>query len=171
MRNFYDLNPNHHKTSEESSSRVLLDVNTPLENDEFARLFDEYCLNPSEVAQNNLGMHLNKMNYLLGILPDENNSDQSFITQIEVKKGDALRFLICSNDDREVFLPIFTKNAEVKAFYNEPIYTLSVSAVWLWQFILNQKNYSGVLINPSSIAWYINTLHIQSLLNDITEQP
>jgi hypothetical protein len=167
VHNFYNLNPNHQAFSSEFSNSISLDINVPLHNDKFHQLFDEYCLAPSESNQNNLGMHLNQMNYLIGIIPEENTSNTVNNSQITIKKGDALRFLICSNDNREVFLPIFTNDAEIKAWCSEPIDTLTVPAAWLWKFILNQKNYAGVLINPNSIAWSINLEHIQSLVNDM----
>ena len=169
MRNFYDFNPNYQTPSNDASNSVILDLNVPLHNDEFYKLFDEYCITPNEMTQNNLGMHLNKMHYLLGIILDENTSIDTNINQITIQKGDALNFLICSNEDREVFLPVFTDDAELKNWYTESIHTLSVPAAWLWKFVLTQKSYAGILINPNGIAWSINPDHIQSLLSDLTE--
>lgn len=169
MHSFYSLNPNHNNTSSEVSNSISLDLNAPLHNDAFYKLFDDYCLTPNETTQNKLGMHLNKMNYLLGIIIAEDIPSGTDITQITIKTGDALKFLVCSNDDREVFLPIFTDDSEIKDWCKEPIHTLSVPAAWLWKFVLSQKSYAGVLINPSGIAWSINPEHIQSLLNDIAE--
>lgn len=167
MHNFYNLNPNHNSHLSQESTRISLDINTPLHNDEFSLLFDAYCVNPSETTQNNLGMHLNKMNYLLGLISDDDVDDEIRPKQITIKKGDDLKFLICSNDNREVFLPLFTNDAELKSWHPEPINTLTVPAKWLWKFILNQKNYAGVMINPIGIAWAINLAQVQSLLNDI----
>ncbi|WP_069999921.1 SseB family protein [Cellulosilyticum sp. I15G10I2] len=162
MHSFYNLNPNHNTAASEHSVSVSLDLNTPLSNDEFYKLFDEYCVSPNEKNQNILGTHLNKMSYLLGIISDNVNTNQ-----ITIKKGDDLKFLICSTDNREVFLPVFTTDEELNAWYPETISTLTVPAAWLWKFVLGQKNYEGILINPAGIAWPINLQHIQSLLNDM----
>ncbi len=167
MHNFYNLNPNHEAHLTKESANIILDINAPLENKEFDRLFEAYCIAPSETAQNDLGMHLNEMNYLLGLITDEETSSQTKPSQISIQKGDDLRLLICSNRSREVFLPLFTNDKELKDWYNEPVNTLTVPAKWLWNFVLNQKNYAGILINPNSIAWSINMEQIQSLLNDI----
>ena len=162
MHSFYNLNPNYNSLSLDHSTSISLDLNVPLSNDAFYKLFDMYCINPNESTQNDLGIHLNKMNYLLGIICDDANSKQITLT-----KGDDLKLLICSNDDREVFLPIFTNDDELKSWYPEPISTLTIPAAWLWKFILSQKNYAGIIINPAGIAWGINLQHIQSLLDDI----
>lgn len=167
MHNFYNLNPNHQTLSGELSNSISLDLNVPLNNTKFYQLFDEYYANPNENTQNSLGMYLNQMNYLVGIIPEETAPSEFASSQITIKKGDALKFLICSNDEREVFLPVFTDDSEIKNWYNEPINTLSVPAAWLWKFVLSQKNYAGVIINPNGIAWSINLEHIESLLNDI----
>jgi len=167
MHNFYNLNPNHQKNSKNSSNTVSLDLNIPLENREFYKLFDAYASNPSEENQNHLGLHLNQIHYLLGLFTDENANPMSLENQLTLTKGDTLKLLICSNDDREVFLPIFTDDTELKLWCKEPINTLSVPAPWLWQFVLRNKNYTGVVINPGSIAWCINMEQIQSLLDDI----
>jgi len=167
MHNFYTLNPTHQTLSGEFSNTISLDLNIPLHDAHFYQLFEEYSAQPSEKAQNSLGMYLNQMNYLLGIIPDENAPGAEPTSQITIKKGDTLNFLICTNDAREVFLPIFTDDSEIKDWYSEPINTLSVPAAWLWKFMLNQKGYAGVVINPNGIAWPINLEHIKSLLNDL----
>lgn len=167
VHNFYDLNPNHRSSSTEGTNSISLEVNTPLSNNKFNELLNAYCNSPNESTQNDLGIHLNNMNYLVGILADDMINTDTTVTEITIRKGDGLKFLICSNDDREVFLPVFTDDTEIKAWCTEPVYTLSVPAPWLWKFIINQKNYAGVLINPNSIAWAINVEHIQSLLQDI----
>ena len=162
MHNFYNLNPNHHSLLSPRSEGISLDLNRPLSNEVFNELFNAYCLNQNEETQNNLGMHLNKMNYLLGIIPDDKPTEQ-----ITLQSGDNLKFLICSNQEREVFLPVFTDNLELTTWYADSINTLTVSAQWLWKFVLNQKNYAGIVINPNNAAWCIYPEHIQSLLNDM----
>jgi hypothetical protein len=161
MHNFYNLNPNHQSVTEDLLSIVSLDLNTPIDNHEFYQLFDAYCRNKDEKNQVLLGHHLNKMHYLIGIILDETQ------TSLSLKKGDLLKFLICSNDDREVFLPVFTDQDQVSSWYKEPINTLAVPASWLWNFVLKQKNYNGIVINPADHSWSLNLDHIQSLLDDI----
>jgi hypothetical protein len=162
MHNFYNLNPNHQSASDELLSSISLDLDTPIDNDEFYRLFDAYCLAPDEKKQIILGHHLNEMNYLIGIILDEPQ------TSLSLKKGDLLKFLICSNDNREVFLPVFTDKTQVTSWYQEPINTLAVSASWLWNFVLKQKNYTGIVINPAVHSWTLNLDHIRSLLDDMS---
>ncbi len=163
MHNFYNLNPNHNTSNSSSYSSITLELNIPLTNEDFHKYLSNYLENPTEELQNTLGAHLNNMHYLLGILPNESSSNDSLTLSV----GSELNLLICSNDNREVFLPIFTDDIALKNWYSDPINTLSVSAEWLWKFILRCNNYAGVVINPDTISWCIDLEQLQSLLDDI----
>lgn len=163
MYNFYNLNPN--LSSPEISDHVTLDINLPLSNTTFYELFNTYTAHPTEDNQDKLGNYLNTINYLIGFFPNDDLDKNS--TEITINKYDDLHLLICSTPEREVYLPAFTSTSELHNWCKEPINTLSVPAVWLWKFILSQNNFTGIVINPASIGWTINTEHIRSLLDDI----
>ena len=167
MHNFYNLNPDQNKKASDSINTVTLDVNVPLDNPNFHELFNTYCNNPDIEMQNKLGAYLNTINYLICILPDSVEDSHSTPHTLTIKKDDNLSFLISSTKEREVYLPIFTDSSQIPLWYTDPVYTLSVPAVWLWKFVLSQKNYQGVVINPGSIEWSITLEHIQSLLDDL----
>lgn len=166
MYNFYTLN-NTEDSSSQSNANISLDINEPLINDTFYSLFEAYYRNPSEETENKLGAHINAIDYLIGILPDDNNKKNISSTQLTISKMDDLHFLISTTEDREVFLPAFTDSNELMKWYTEPVITLKVPAAWLWHFVLNQKNFSGIVFNPGTIGWDITLEHIQSLLDDL----
>lgn len=166
MYNFYNLNPEHHTSSTNSAARVTLDVNLPLTNDTFYMLFERYYRDPSEANQDMLAKHLNTIHYLIGFIPND-TAHASLLKNIAVSSMDDLNLLICTTEEREVFLPAFTDSRELQCFTKEPLFTLSVPAKWLWKFTLSQKNFSGIVFNPGSIAWNISLEHIASLLEDV----
>ena len=166
MYNFYNLNPELHTSSNNSSSSVTLDVNLPLTNDTFYILFEKYYRDPSETNQDMLAKHLNVTHYLICFIPND-ATDVSLLKNITISSMDDLNLLICTTEEREVFLPVFTDSRELQRFTQEPLYTLSVPAKWLWKFTLAQKNFNGIVFNPGSIGWYISLEHISSLLEDI----
>lgn len=164
MYNFYNLNPT--LSSSEITDYVTLEINLPLHNDTFYKLFDAYTANPTEENQDKLGNYLNTINYLIGFFPNDTSSQDK--SQITIKKYDDLHLLICSTPEREVYLPVFTATTELQNWCQDPINTISVPAAWLWKFILSQNNFIGIVINPGSMGWTINCDHIRSLLEDIT---
>lgn len=166
MYNFYTLN-NQDTSSTSSNNTVTITINESLTNNTFYSLFEAYYNDASEENENKLGEHINTIDYLIGIIPDENTIINDTHTQLTVKAMDDLNFLISTTEEREVFLPAFTDMRELQRWYTEPVYTLKVPAEWLWKFVLNQNNLSGIVFNPASIGWDISLEHIQSLLEDL----
>lgn len=163
MYNFYNLNPN--LSSPETSDHITLDINLPLHNDTFYELFNTYTSDPTEENQDKLGSYLNTINYLIGFFPNDESNKAA--NQLVISKYDDLNLLICSTQEREVYLPAFTSTTELQSWCKESINTISVPAAWLWKFVLSQNNFIGIVINPGSIGWTINYDHIRSLLDDI----
>ena len=168
MYNFYTLNPNHQTSAQNPSSSISLDVNQTLTNTTFYKLFSEYYHdNTSEEKQDRLAQHLNTINYLIAFTGNNSVTDINSLKTITINSKEDLNLLICTTEEREVYLPAFTDTSEIIHFTNEPIFTLTVPAKWLWKFILSQKNFNGIVFNPGTIGWDISLEHIQSLLDDI----
>lgn len=166
MYNFYSLNPEISTSPNNNASSINLEVNLPLTNDTFYKLFEQYYHDSSESNQDILAKHLNSIDYLIGFISSDASSASS-LKNITITSMDDLNLLICTTEEREVFLPIFTDSRELQRWTTEPIYTLSVPAKWLWKFTLTQKNFNGIVFNPGSIGWDISLNHIASLLDDI----
>lgn len=166
MYNFYTLNPDHN-SSRSTSTGITLDINQPLHNSTFYQLFaDCYYDNASEEKQDLLAQHINSIDYLIAFLPSD-TTDISNSNTITIYSNDDLNLLISTTDEREVYLPIFTDSIALKKFTDEPVFTLRVPAKWLWEFVLSQKNFNGVVFNPANIGWDISLQHVESLLTDI----
>lgn len=169
MYNFYNLNPAHHTTSSNGSTSITLDVNAPLTNELFYKLFEAYYYdNTSEEKQDVLADHINHTDYLLAFISEDPNMQHGHPTSIQIHSQEDLNLLISTTDEREVYLPVFTDSKELKRFTTEPVFTLTVPAKWLWQFTLSQKNFTGIVFNPGSIGWDISLEHIRSLLDDLS---
>lgn len=165
MYNFYNLNPQHNTST---STSITLDVNVPLTNDLFYQLFEAYYYdNTSEAKQDILAEHINTIEYLIAFVSDDSNMRHGHPTSIELRSQEDLNLLISTTEEREVYLPVFTDSKELLRYTEEPVFTLTVPARWLWEFILSQKNFTGLVFNPGSIGWDISLEHIQSLLDDI----
>ena len=166
MYNFYTLNPVHN-TSTTSLNELILDVNEPLHNETFYKLFaDYYYDSDSEEKQDLLAAHINQIDYLIAFTESDSYRDVNTLTHITIRNKDDLNLLISTTEDREVYLPVFTDQAELKRFTDESVFTLKVPAKWLWQFTLSHNNFTGILFNPGSIGWDISLDHIESLLDD-----
>lgn len=167
MHNFYSLNPMQNPDHAHSLSTELT-VNEILTNPTFTTLFkDYYNDNTSEAKQDALAAHLNEMNYLIAFFPDELSDSQTIPNTITLHTNDTLTLLISTTDNREVYLPVFTDNASLRNFTTDLVYTLKVPAKWLWEFVLSQKGFSGIVINPNTIGWDMSLEHVRSLLDDI----
>lgn len=170
MYNFYTLNANNKSENSASTSQVSVTVNERLTNDTFYSLFETYYRNSTEENEDALGKHINSIEYLIAILPNDDQVPTSAPTELTITKAEDINFLICTTEDREVFLPAFTDSREITRYYTEPVYTLKVPAMWLWKFVLNQGNLNGIVFNPGTIGWDISLEHIQSLLDDLTTE-
>lgn len=167
MYNFYNLNPQENHSSNDSTG-ITLEVNTPLNNDKFYQLFEDYYYDSaSEEKQDLLAQHLNTINYLIGFYSNDPSVDPTTLSSVTIHKMDDLNLLISTTDEREVYLPVFTDVNELNRWTSEPVFTLSVPAKWLWKFTLSQKNFVGIVFNPGSIGWNISLEHIHSLLEDL----
>lgn len=167
MYNFYNLNAMHN-TSSNDSNGVTLPVNEPLNNETFYKLFSDYYYdNTSEEKQNILAEHINQIDYLIAFTTDDASINTQSLTNITISQTDDLNLLISTTQEREVYLPVFTNQTELKRFTDECVFTLKVPAKWLWKFTLSQNNFSGIVFNPASIGWDISLDHVQSLLDDI----
>jgi len=167
MYNFYTLNPDHSTSLQDTSTSITLDVNESLDNKTFYKLFaDYYYDNTSEEKQVILATHLNNINYLIAFIAEDIDTANNLNT-ITIHSSDDLNLLISTTDEREVYLPVFTDSTELTRFTTQPVFTLTVPAEWLWKFILSQKNFTGIVLNPGSIGWDMSLEHVQSLLDDI----
>lgn len=168
MHNFYSLNPIQN-TNNFNSLSTDLTINERLTNSTFITLFkDYYNDNTSEAKQDALAAHLNEMDYLIAFFPEEASGSNTMPNSITIHTNDSLSLLISTTDNREVYLPVFTDNASLRNFTTDLVYTLKVPAKWLWEFVLSQKGFSGIVINPNTISWDMSLEHIRSLLDDIT---
>ena len=164
MYNFYTLNPVHNA----SSTGITLEINEPLNNDVFYKLFAGYYYdNTSEEKQDILAQHMNQIDYLIAFISDDPSVDVTSLKNITICQTDDLNLLISTTEEREVYLPAFTDLSELRRFTDESVFTLKVPAKWLWEFTLSQKNFTGIVFNPASIGWDISLEHIQSLLDDL----
>lgn len=167
MYNFYNLNPDHTSSTHNTTNSITLDINQPLANKTFYKLFSDYYYdNTSEEKQDILAEHLNSIDYLIAFIADHSTTTNSSST-ITIHSADDLNLLISTTEEREVYLPAFTDSTELNRFTAEPVFTITVPAKWLWEFALSQKNFTGIVFNPGSIGWDISLEHIQSLLDDI----
>lgn len=165
MHNFYNLNHQDVPSAPDSSSSVTLDINPPLYNQKFYDLMETYIDTPTEQLEDELGEYLNKIHYLIGVIPDEEHPN--FTEKLTISIGDNLEVLICETEQGETYLPAFTDSREVPKWYSKPLNTISVPAFWLWRFVTLNGDYNGIILNPGSMAWTIKDEHIRSLLDDI----
>ena len=131
-----------------------IDLNTPITNPMLKEALANFTKNRSAQSQQDLLHALRAANYLVTILTDEMRTtpgDKPGHTTIEA--GSKIKFMSCYNGLKERLLPAFTDWEEIRAWTKESVSTIVMSSEELWEFVLRDPKYKGLVINPSGNAW------------------
>ncbi len=143
-----------------------VDVSKPVENPALLSAFRRHIEERSESSALALGQALNSSVYLIPIIADEMNTTPSGPGKVTIKTGSLIKFMNCQNEKGESFLPAFTDWNEIRKWVSAEVSTIVMPSEDLWEFVLNDKYYAGVAINPASVAWTLFQPNIQALIED-----
>jgi hypothetical protein len=84
------------------------------------------------------------------LIPVANDQDLE-----EATDGDegAINLVICTDDEGAEFMPLFTDEASLRAWTDEPVAAVPMSAAEAWEFILAQEDCAGAVINPGGASF------------------
>lgn len=137
-----------------------------VKNPRLQHAFQQHIETRSNNTALELGQSLNSAEYLIPVLDDEMNTTSSGEGVVTVEAGSLIKFMNCTNENGESFVPAFTDWVELRKWAGPKVSAFVMRATELWQFALNGKNYEGVAINPATIGWTLRTSNLQSLLHD-----
>jgi len=132
-----------------------------------------------EEAQIRLGIELEGAIFLVPVFntPDASaeaggdssvqSDDQS--NEEDGEEGEAILFMVCSNDDGEEYLPLFTDLAALKEWAEQPSAAMILSAAEAWEFVLSEEDFSGAVINPHNQSLELDLEQIELLAEPLEE--
>lgn len=126
------------------ASRHYHGENEPIENPELVTAIDAIAHDQSEDAQYGLTLALQRGLYLVPAFSGRLDTDPV--------DDEALQVLVCTDENDAEFLPLFTDEAALKAWTDEKVSGMVLTAPEAWDFILSQPECSGGVINPGDKA-------------------
>ncbi len=120
--------------------------NEPITNPQILAAVERIATDRSEEAQSELTLALQRGLYLVPVFKqaDAESADES------------VNVLVCTDDKGQEYLPLFTDEAALKTWTQEPVSAMVLTAPEAWEFILTQPECAGAVINPGSKALPLN---------------
>lgn len=143
-----------------------IDVSKPVENPALKAAFARHRKERSEASADELGIALNSTTYLIPIVSDEMKVASEGGGKATIEKGSLIKFMNCQNERGEKFLPAFTDWAELRSWAGNESDSFLMPSSELWEFVLNNSNYIGIAINPTSDAWTLLSQNIRTLIEE-----
>ncbi|GEM_PF-93491 len=120
----------------------------PIENPQILEAIERIATDRSEDAQREMTLALQRGLYLVpvfsGRLDTEPTDDQ------------AIQVLVCTDENNDEYLPLFTDENALKAWTQENVSAMVLTAPEAWDFILTQPECAGGVLNPGSSALPLN---------------
>jgi len=147
-----------------------LDLNTPVTNPVLKAALKNYQQLQSPQNEDSLFHALTSANYLVTIITDEMKTVPGEKPgQVTIQEGSLIKFMSCFNAANACLLPAFTDWDEIRSWTKESVSTLVMPCDQLWDFVIRDQRYHGLVINPSGHAWEMSTVIIKELKNRITQ--
>ncbi|XHR28921.1 MAG: SseB family protein [Chthoniobacteraceae bacterium] len=119
-----------------------------IENPQIIDAIERISTDRSEDAQREMTLALQRGLYLVpvfsGRLDTEPTDDQ------------AVQVLVCTDENNDEYLPLFTDEEALKAWTQENVSAMVLTAPEAWDFILTQPECAGGVLNPGSSALPLN---------------
>ena len=120
----------------------------PIENPELIVAMAKIGANPSEEAQQDLTLELQRGLYLVPVFTGASDTAPA--------NNESMQVLVCTDENDAEFLPLFTDEAALKEWTNETVSAMVFTAPEAWEFILAQPDCAGAVVNPGSTSLPIN---------------
>jgi len=120
----------------------------PIENPDVLAAIQTIATDRSEAAQTTLTLALQRGLYLI----------PTFTGRLDTEPTDdeAVQVLVCTDETDAEYLPLFTDEAALKAWTQEAVSAMVLTAPEAWNFILSQPECAGGVINPGASALPLN---------------
>lgn len=128
-------------------------ANEPIENPELLTAIETIKTDRSPNAQQALTLALQRGLYLIPALASSESTQEE----------GAVQLLVCTDEQNNEFLPLFTDEAALKTWTHEAVSAMVMTAPEAWEFILNQPRCAGGVINPGSANLPLNREMVQLL--------
>ncbi len=141
-------------------------VSKPVENPALKAAFAKHRKERTGISADELGIALNSASFLVPIVSDEMKVTPEVGGKFTIEKGSLIKFMNCHNDRGETFLPAFTDWNELRSWAGNEADSFVMPSPELWEFVLNNSNYLGIAINPTSDAWTLLSQNIRTLIDE-----
>jgi hypothetical protein len=149
-----------------------VDLNKPIENPGLSAAFNDYNQNKCNETIIKVIKNIVASNFLVAIISDQiEKTEPDKKGMATIKKGSIIKFFNCYNQNNECFFPIFTDWVEIKKWTDQQVDTLVMPCIQVLDFIKENKEYLGIVINPGSIGWTLNKDNIRAIIEDFYTTP
>ena len=122
--------------------------NEPIENPDLVAAMDKITHDLSEENQQNLTLELQRGLYLVPVFTGRIDTDPT--------DDETMQVLVCTDETDAEYLPLFTDEAALKAWTQENVSAMVLTAPEAWEFILSQPECSGGVVNPGDAGLPLN---------------
>lgn len=159
--------PTKNEVKDTPKPAVDFDINVPIENPELVKAMNTFFVEGNEANLMKVIDSLLPAKFLVLSVNDEMETEQTE-TGTVIKKDSVLKFLQCVDNNDNVFLPLFTDWTEAGKWvqHDKNIGGFVMHTFEAFEFANRDGNYSGILINPGSEPWLMNTEQISNFLSD-----
>jgi len=131
-----------------------MDITRPIENPALVRAFEVHRGAPNLQNEASLISELGRADYLLPTLMNEARVTPSTPGRATIETGSMITFLSHSDANGGTWLPLFSDWPALRAWTSEPVDAVILAAGEAWDFALSR--YAGAVINPATIAFFID---------------
>lgn len=116
----------------------------PITNPQILAAIERIAGDRSEDAQQELTLALQRGLFLVPV----------FTGRIDTEPTDdeAVQVLVCTDEKNDEYLPLFTDEAALKAWTDEDVAAMVLTAPEAWEFIVSQPECAGGVVNPGAAA-------------------
>jgi len=135
-----------------------------VDNSELVAILNEIEEEPTPEQRERLTEELQAAVFLIPVA----NDDEVAVESEDSDEPTAINLVICTDDEGAEFMPLFTDEASLRAWTEEPVAAVPMSSEEAWEFILAQEDCSGAVINPGGISFPLDR-EMLKYLNDLSE--
>lgn len=120
----------------------------PIENPQILAAAERLATDRSEAAQQQMTLALQRGLFLVPV----------FSGRLDTEPADdeSLQVLVCTDENNDEFLPLFTDEGALKSWTAEKVSAMVLTAPEAWEFILSQPECAGGVINPGGASLPLN---------------
>jgi len=153
-----------------ADTKVPVDLNKPVENPALITAMQRVATDGSNAAKDQLIFELQRANYLAAMFDDGlKKSPSSMVGETTIQKGSTFGVLSAGKDGKN-YLVLFTDWKALQLYTNKKVSGWVLPSKDAWAFVLEDKTYDGVVINPAHNALPLERPMLEFLAREATKK-